>query len=149
MIKLSADVTKKVPIAGVEFSSQSCSAGIEVEADGGATSQELLERLKQLYALLELAVDEQLKVPVEAPASSREANATASDPPQKTFNGNGRKATQAQIKAIQAIARERGVDAKQLEVLIQRECGAASLSDLSLKEASALIDALKNKGEGQ
>jgi len=62
MIKLSANVSKKYPIANVEFSSRSCSAGIEVEADSSASPEDVLKKFEGLYELLVRAVDQQLQV---------------------------------------------------------------------------------------
>ena len=45
MIRLSAGLSKKLPLQGVEFSSQSASAGIEVELADGASSEQIREKL--------------------------------------------------------------------------------------------------------
>lgn len=145
MIALSASLSKKVPVVGVEFSSRSCSAGVEVEADSGATPQELLEKLRKLYALLEVAVDEQLQCPSQLPISAIEGKPKPSDASRPSCNGNGRKATQAQIKAIEAIARDRRIGTTELEELMRGRFGVGSASELSLKEASSVIEALKNR----
>ena len=60
MIKLTAHVSKKVPLPGVEYSSRSFSAGIEVEVADGVDVSQLRGRLQVLYGLLESSVDEQI-----------------------------------------------------------------------------------------
>ena len=63
MIKLTASIMKKVPIDGLDYSSRSASAGMEVEMPSGAKAEDVMCRLKQLHAVLEIAVDEQLSNP--------------------------------------------------------------------------------------
>lgn len=146
MIRLSASLTKKLPLPDVQYSSRSYSASIEVEVASGAKAEELKGKFKALYALLEEAVDEQLKESLDSPADAK------TQPRRKALkernNGNSKIATQAQIKAIQAIAHDRGVTEQELEDLT-RELGVASLSALSIRQASSLIDTLKNSGKGQ
>lgn len=141
MIRLSASLTKKLPLPDVQYSSRSYSASIEVEVASGAKAEELKGKFKALYALLEEAVDEQLKESLDSPADAK------TQPRRKALkernNGNSKMATQAQIKAIQAIAHDRGVTEQELEDLT-RELGVTSLSALSIRQASSLIDRLKN-----
>ena len=136
MLKLTASLSKKLPIQGIEFSSKSASAGIEVEMPSAATSEEIRWRLKQLYAVLAFAVDDQLGNP-----SQNSDEGPSHDKP------NGRKATEAQIKAIRAIAEDRGVSGQQLRDLLDKEFQADQSQELSLRQASTLIDILKNNGK--
>ena len=101
MLKLTASLSEKLPVVGIEYSSKSASAGIEVEMPSAANSEEIRCRLKQLYAALEFSVDDQLGNPSQV---------SDQGPSHETHNGNGngRKATEAQIKAISAIADDRG-----------------------------------------
>ena len=159
MSKLSANVSKKVPLPGIEFSSRSYSAGMEVEVSSGSGKDELKEKLRSLYALLEESIDEQIKEK-DSRGSSTE------DPPSRPSprrsngpggngrrdgngrgNGNGRTATQAQIKAIYAIAREHGYSDDDLDRLAEGTFGANKPSALSISQASTLIDTLKNDGK--
>jgi hypothetical protein len=41
MIRLNASLSRKLPVAGVEFSSQSLSAGLEVEVSDSADGEEI------------------------------------------------------------------------------------------------------------
>jgi hypothetical protein len=66
---------KKVPMEEMEYSSRSCSAGMEVELPSDAAPEEIHARLKGLYALLELAVDEQLSVSRQVPHAGKKAPA--------------------------------------------------------------------------
>ncbi len=56
--------------------------------------------------------------------------------------GNG-KATAKQIRAVFAIAREQGISKERLEKHIKKKYGKESISDLTLQEASELIDCLR------
>ena len=150
MIKLSASVSKKVPLAGIEFSSRSCSAGAEVEVSGDAGLDELKAKLRTLYRTLEEAVDEQLQgdtghVPQrEIPEGVRRDLGRRMD---ANGNGNGRKATEAQVWAIFAIAAEHGLTDGQLQDMLREKYGTGDPEDLSLKDASGLISFLKNGKE--
>ena len=132
MLKLSASVMKKVPLPGVEYSSFSCSAGIEVELPSDAAVEEIQARLKGLYALLELAVDEQLSAPRQVPHAGKKAPAQRNAAGPGTRNGNGRKATEAQLKAIDAIARSRKVGDSDLKDLVESQFGVSSTNELSI-----------------
>lgn len=79
MLKLSASAMKKVPTDGLDYSSRSCSAGIEVELPSGSKADEIRCRLKQLCAVLEIAVDEQLGNPRPIPDQGRAASTLASE----------------------------------------------------------------------
>ena len=151
MIKLSANVSKKMPVPGVEFSSQSYSAGMEVEASSGAAKGELKEKLCALYSLLEESVQEQVK---KVNGSAQAENGGPSEPtrsrPSRSNNGNsgnGRQATKAQIRAIHAIAKEQGYADDAVKELLADRFGLQTASALSIGQASSLIDTLKNNGK--
>lgn len=60
MIKLTGNVSRKVPIPGTEYSSQSFSAGMEIEVGNDASLSEVHRKFKEMYSVLEDAVKEQL-----------------------------------------------------------------------------------------
>lgn len=60
MIKLTGNVSRKVPIPGTEYSSQSFSAGMEIEVGNDATLSEVHKKFKDMYRVLEDAVKEQI-----------------------------------------------------------------------------------------
>ena len=157
MIKLSASVSKKVPVPDVEFSSQSYSAGMEVEVSSGTEPEEIGKKLKLLYALLEGSIDEQLaagqsEAPQEPPNPPfpRGTNGHETRPNgHRTGNGTkkARTATEAQMRAIQAIASDRGYSEPGLADLLSSRFGAHTVEALSIGDASRLIDLLKNNGK--
>jgi hypothetical protein len=149
MVKLSASVSKKVPLQNVEYSSRSCSAGAEVEMSSDASPEELKEKLLALYRTLEEAVDEQLEGNAqpshqkELPEETRRALSKRT-----SSNGNGRKASEAQVGAIHAIAAEHGLSEQQLCDMLREKYSTDAPENLTLKDASALIGLLKNGKEG-
>ena len=148
MIKLSASVSKKVPLPEVEYSSHSCCAGAEVEVSDDASPRELRDRLRALYGMLEEAVDEQLQgngEPVQRKALSEGPGNGLSK--RAGGNGNGRMATDAQVRVILEIAAEHGLSEEQLEDVLREQYGADTPAGLSIKDASAVIDLLKNGRE--
>ena len=157
MIKLSASVSKKVPVPDVEFSSQSYSAGMEVEVSSGTEPEEIQKKLKVLYALLERSIDAQLAAgqseapqPLPDQPSRRGINGRETRPNgHRTGNGtrNARTATEAQVRAIQAIAGDRGYSEQGLADLLSSRFGARTVEALSIGDASHLIDLLKNNGK--
>lgn len=162
MIKVTAHLSKKVPLEGVEFSSQQFSAGLETEVACSADDQTLREALRRLYATLEQAVDEQIGKAGGEKAMTKPAPAVAQRPsqsaPRNGFRGQGRRftptqgrngngngngrsvgATPAQQKAIKAICHDLGIDLA--DALFGY--GVSQPGDLTVKQASELIDALK------
>ena len=151
MIKLSANVSKKVPVPDVEFSSQSYSAGMEVELSSGTSKEEVEQKLRALYALLEESINQQIR---DRKENSKGGNSPKADAKQGQKNypkGNNsntsRRATKAQLRAIHAIAKDQGYPDEELKSLVSETCGVDSTSALSIGQASALIDTLKNNGK--
>ena len=146
MIKLNASVSKKVPLPDVQYGSRSCSAGAEVEVSSGACAEELKEKFRALYLLLDQAVDEQLNGALQ-PATHKQLSQETRKSLAGRINGNGRKATAAQVKAIHAIAGDRGIAEEDLAELLQEEFSVGRPEELAIRDASALIDRLKNGKE--
>ena len=60
MVKVSANVSKKVPIPGTEFSSQQFGASMEIEVSDADRPGVIHARIRDLYGLVTQAVDEQI-----------------------------------------------------------------------------------------
>lgn len=60
MIRLSANLSKKVPLPGVQFSSQQYGAAMEIEVGDGDKPEAIHQRIRELYAMLSNAIDEQI-----------------------------------------------------------------------------------------
>jgi hypothetical protein len=136
MIKLNAHVSKKVPIASQDYSSQQFSAGIEVEVADGAHPDALRRRLADLHGMLSAAVDAQISDAAQnAPAPSGNSHGNGGNGNCR-HNDNGRRlppASDAQLRAIARICERIGVDPQQYLA-----------RDLSIREASRIIDGLKS-----
>ena len=164
MIKISANVSKKVPLPGIDYSSQQFGAAMEIEVSDADRPEAVQQRLKELYTLLARTIDQQI-----ADATQPLGN-TASQPqlpvPQRQFNqppqaaapapmprNNGRKATangrpvgatQAQQRAIFAICKSLNLDM----AAVLADYNVSDANQLTVKDASQLIDQLKNPQNG-
>jgi hypothetical protein len=166
-IRLSGSITRKVPIPGIEYSSQSFAAGMEIEINS-ADPGEVQAQLAGLYDSLSSAIDGQIAAaggqsPAAMPsigngtAVRRPAPQLPAAPVQNGYangrnrvaavhtngngNGNGRRvtATEAQCRAIYAICKSQGLDM----VSVLADFNVADAKDLHVKDASRLIDQLK------
>ena len=70
MIKISANLSKKVPLPGVEYSSQQFGAAMEIEVSDADQPEAIHGRIRDLYALLSQSVDEQIAGAAQQPASN-------------------------------------------------------------------------------
>jgi len=52
MVKISANISKKVPIPGTEFSSQQYGAAMEIEVSDADKPENIQARIRGLYGLL-------------------------------------------------------------------------------------------------
>jgi hypothetical protein len=147
-VRLSGSISRKIPIKGVEFSSQSFGASLEIEinsADAGVVQAQLA----QLYASLNQGIDTQI-----AAASQPAAAQSQPTPPAQPrngvssvnrvaaiANGNGKRvlATEAQQRAIFAICKAQNLDI----AAVLADFSVADSKDLHVRDASKLIDQLK------
>ena len=170
MIKLSANVSKKVPIPGLEYSSQNFNAGMEVEVGSNITRGELKEKYEELYRILEDSISEQIqdaaRVNQNTESSRRQPYKSANRSGgnghggnghggnghggnghgRKSGSGNGKRATDAQVRAIYAIANSKGFDKQGIQDMLSESYGVSYPNQLHIGDASSLIDQLKNGG---
>lgn len=78
--------------------------------------------------------------PVQAPQNGNGQPRQYENPPVNTGDG----ATLRQLRYLQAVSREAGMDAQILDALSQREFGAPAMA-LSKRDCSALIDLIQNQ----
>jgi hypothetical protein len=171
-IKLSGSVSRKVPIPGLDFSSQSYSAGMEIEINS-ADANEVRAQLAQLYASLNQGIDEQVNAASQAVAPQKNAivnTATARSRPvsqsrpaampasngysngygrnrlpaqQSNGNGNGRRITATEALAKCIYAICKAQGLDMISVLA--DYNVSDPRDLPIKDASRVIDELKSK----
>jgi hypothetical protein len=142
MLKLNVGFNRKVGEAN--YGSRGASASLELESDSGLASdpERLKERIRNLFGLAKASVEEEL--------NSQQAGSNGT---QTAANGNGhtsgrrrdgtRKATASQVRALNAIANRQNLSATDV---VQSRYGVDTPEDLSITEASELIDSLKAAG---
>ncbi len=166
MIKLNAHVSKKVPMPDVDYSSQNFSAGMEIEVSSSLSEEELREKYRTLYKLLASSIEEQIQdaaaapqqAPRQTPSPQRETvtarqttskhGGNGSDSGGSGSNGHDRTATEAQVRAIYAIAHEHGYSDQDIRRKLSDSYGVRSPKQLAIGDASSVIDTLKNNGKG-
>ena len=131
--KLNVGASRK--IADGRYGSRGAAVHLEIELDHALVSEtaKLHERIRQIFALVHQAVTEELQRQ-QAEAASATAAATVLLPSQP------RRATAAQLKAIQSLAKELHTD---LEEVFLPPLGVRRLDELTVQQASTLIDTLK------
>ena len=141
-------------IADNNYGSRGASVGLDVEVDSALLNDpgRLKEQIRQLFGLVRSSLAEELKN-----GGGEQATPNGRDPGKATSNANGngnesnrqapvRRATQSQIKALFAITRNRKLD---LNALLQERLGIGRADDLSIRQASDLIDELKGTVNGK
>ena len=168
MLKLHAGVSKKIGLPG--FSSASASCTIEAELDSSLLndSDGFQVVVKRAYQSCEKAVQDQIArltgthdgqpdisestsqpQPVvqeiievrTAPAIRGVAVSARAQAPRPQSQTSPRPATASQVKAIRAIASRRRID---LVTLLRDRFGLQTADELGIRQASELIDELKN-----
>jgi hypothetical protein len=175
MPKLSATLSKKVPMPGLEYSSQQFSCSLEFELPGDLSQDMIRQKIHNLYTLLHTAIDEEIQNAIANPPTFMHSlqSASRSDTPAETRrwnnhssgdnrqprwskpsggsrygNGNqsGGRATQAQVKAIFAISKANGLERGDLLEMLDERFGVNQPEQLSVKQASKLIETMKENG---
>jgi len=147
-LKLNVGASKKVGEAN--YGSRGASVNVEMELDSTLIGEpaRLQEKIRQMFGLVRTSLTEELNGGnSHGPPPEPQAPA-ASVPAARSSNGNGngqrggmRLATPAQVKALYGIARQQGVD---LGRLLQERCHVARPDEVTIRQASALIDELKS-----
>jgi len=139
MLKLNVGLNKKIGEAA--YGSRGASAELQLEAESSLVDRpdRLRERIRPLFALAKASVDEELNG-----ANASQANGYAGD-------GHGgrrdaaRKATASQARALHVIADRQRVD---LAGMLRQRFGVDTAGDLTITEASELIDEMKSPAKG-
>ena len=154
-LKLNVGVSKKVGLP--DYGSAGATCNIELELDTHLLESDLdgfHQRVRSIYVAAQQAVHDELArlqgQPAPATAETghgmpdrpaqRNGHAAASSRPAGNRTRPPRPATANQVRAIEAIARRLGAD---LEGLLREEFAVQRVEDLSMSEASRVIDDLK------
>ena len=148
-VKVNVGLSKK--IGQPDYGSLGASCHVEFELDGSydnGSAEHFQQAVRGAYIACRQAVESEIvtnKSPqngVGGQHSSTPFNRVENAPPGHPTSGNGnvRNATASQVRAIFAIANRNGVD---LPGLLSSQYGVSRPEDLSIGNASLLIDQLK------
>ena len=153
MLKLNVGFTKKVGEAN--YGSRGASVNLELELDSSLVgdTDRLKERIRQLFGLAKTSVDGELAAGAGQPVNGNGANGhadvqtRAKAPAAGAANGRRRDgtrwATASQVRALNAIAERKQIT---LSTLLVERFQIHDPAELTITEASALIDELKGPG---
>ncbi|MCX7008402.1 MAG: hypothetical protein NTY53_14330 [Kiritimatiellaeota bacterium] len=139
MLKLSTSFSKKVPVPGQEFSSQSYHAAVELELSDALKPEEVQTRIHQTFDMVRRAVETEINGKA-APAATQPAAPAASSAFKPV-----EKASNKQVKFILDLASGQKLPLSQLNADVQKQFGVADIYALDRKQASALVDSLKQR----
>ena len=139
MIKLTGNVSRKVPIPGKEFSSQSFSAGMEAEVGNEATQEEIKAKIREMYDILEAAVKSQITSNGVHLPEEKESEPTQAAVNSNGGNGNG-SITPSQKNLLEKLVKEQEIFGKERIALL----GIKSKSEA----ASAIKELIENSRKG-
>jgi hypothetical protein len=148
-LTLNVGLSKKVGLP--DYASLGVSCNVQVELDATLLLNDadgFQAKVRQAYLACHRAVQEEL-VRQQGHASEGHRPANGRQASAGSANGQARdqirSATASQLRAIEAIARAQKVD---LATLLLARYGVHTLADLSIKQASGLIDDLKAAANG-
>ena len=153
-MRLNLGVSRK--LGTPDYGSVGASCGVELELDAGMLDRDRAgfeARVRDAYLAAEKAVQSELERlrPPPASATPRDRAAPAAPRPESPGDRPGspprgrfepRPATPNQLRAIRSLAGRLRLD---LPALLREEHGLSRPEDLSLSQASGLIDALKER----
>jgi hypothetical protein len=164
-MKLNVGLSKKVTDGN--YGSRGAIVNLELELESALVAEpaKLQEKIRQIFAHVRSSLNEELNVngnghppssekngqsrtSLPSNGNGHERNATSGNGNGTSRNGNQRQATQSQVKAIYAIAKNQNIDVNQF---LSQRFQVSSPSALTIKEASNVIDELKgntNNGNG-
>ncbi len=139
-LKLNCGFSRKV--GEPDYGSRGASVNLELELESGLVNEpdRLQERIRQLFRLAKASVDDELNGNGQASPNGQQSNGNG-----QRRQTNGRPATQSQVRAIHAIANRQRID---LGSLLRERFGTDQPGDLSISDASQLIDELKASTNG-
>jgi hypothetical protein len=157
-LRLNVGVSRKVGLP--DYGSVGASCNLELEVDAGllerdldafharvrdayvAAHQAVHDELARLHAGVQAGPPEHPRPDDRATRGRPETNGRRADPPRgsRDRRPSARAATAKQVAALVALARRAGAD---LEGLLHDQCGVARPEELTVPQASRVIDLLK------
>jgi len=147
-LKLNVGLNQK--IGETNYGSRGASVNMELELESSLVGEpaKLQERIRQIFGIVRTSLAEELNGNGHGATQNTNGNGHA-----KTDSAGSnavarqpRAATQSQVRAIHAIAKDQGI---QLARLLRGPYQVDRAEDLSIKQASELIDALKSSKNGR
>jgi hypothetical protein len=153
-LKVNIGLSRKVGEAN--YGSRGASVNVEMELDSALVSEpaKLQDRIRQLFSMVRSTLTEELNGGAHhgQPANGHDGGQRttagareASSPPAGQRDNGSRRATPSQVKAIYAISRSKRINLSQL---LRERFQVNRADDLSLSEASLVIDELKSAEAG-
>ena len=142
MLKLNVGFNRKIGEAN--YSSRGASVNLELELDSGLAGdpERLKERVRQMFLLAKASVEEELHAPATANTNGKGTNGHQNGRQQT----KARRATASQVRALHAIADRQHLD---LATVLRERFRTDQAEELSITEASELIDSLKGATNGK
>ena len=145
MMKLNAGFSRKVGEPNYGSRGASVNVELEVESSLVGDADALMNRIRNLFAIAKRAVDAELNgtpASQDSPNSQTNHHGNGSQNSRSTDGEPVRNATVSQLRAIRSICNRQGLDAAQLA---NERFQVDDLNELTLREASTLIDHLKTE----
>jgi hypothetical protein len=131
------------------YSSRQFHASVEIELSDALSAEQLQERIHATFATVKNTVEAEIngkEAPTIAASDTTRANGGGNGHDRAALGANGSdKATNAQIKYLTSLASQRDLRLSGLNALCQERYQVESIYDLTKKQASELVDGLKNK----
>lgn len=156
-LKLNVGASRKV--TDNNYGSRGASVNLELELDAALVAEpvKLQDRIRQLFGLVRTSLAEELNGhsasnsnghagSLRPDCPGQHPSVTGRSPGRAGGNGAGsRPATPSQVRALHAIARSQGIELSQF---LHDRFQLRRANDLSIRQASTAIDALKAVGVG-
>ena len=164
MLKLTSSFSKKVPVIGSDYSSQSYHATVEVELPSGLTTEQIQARIHETFELVRTSVEAELNgnakpATVSQPSQASQATAESVHPaippispapaqpakpaePTQPRQASANAASFKQISFLKELALRKNVSKDELLAEVQNLYGVTTLDGLSRQQASKLIERL-------
>lgn len=148
-LKVNVGLSRKV--GEPSFGSRGANVNLEIELDQSLLNQpeQLQARIRQLFGMLRISLMQELQTGAAAESAAHLPSASGNGSPGKSPSNSRssvRPATPSQAKALYAISRNQGID---LPRLLHERFQVTRADELTIAEASRLIDELKSNGAHQ
>jgi hypothetical protein len=146
-LRLTTGLTKKVGLANFGSIGASCSIELEIDAASLDDLEVFHRRALHAFVACRQAVHDELSryADRQAPVPAGNGQANGSHQGNGQQRSGDRKATASQVRAIHAIINRQGLDLSQT---LHGHCGVEFAEDLTIAQASQLIDELKAQANG-